>query len=69
MSHLTDAQAEEAKVLYWDGVWGYMDLAFLNELHSVQQLNHYEKLLLGVMRARVTFILKGKQLNETSEIH
>lgn len=66
LSHLAD-QNEGAKTLYWDGVWGYLDLAFLDNLYSVRQLNYYEKLLLGVMRARTSFILGGEEIKEVQQ--
>ena len=67
LSHLEDA-AREPTVVYWDGVWGYVDTTFIDKLTSVKQLNHYEKLLLGVMRARKEFIIGDDRYQETPEI-
>ena len=66
LSHLINTQPT---VLYWDGVWGYMDITFLDELNNASQLTHYEKLLFGVIRSRKEFIWGNKRIPERPEIY
>ena len=66
LSHLMD---DKPTVLYWDGVWGYMDITFLDELNNANQLTHYEKLLFGVIRSRKEFIWGNKRIPERPEIY
>ena len=66
LSHLQ--QNQSSKVLWWDGVWGYADSEFLESLTHVHQLNHYERLLLGVMRYRTQFIVGDQRIIEAPEL-
>ena len=55
-------------VVSWNGVWGYVDLEFIEELKSksfpIDHLFSYEKILLGTLRHRILFRFEGKSYPE-----
>ena len=62
------SRSKEKTVAYWDGVWGYMDLKFIDELaletYPIYSLTHYEQRLMGVLQARAVSYYKGQAYPE-----
>ena len=71
-------QHTDTSILYWTGVWGFMDLMFYKELveksdahrsRGDRPLNYYEKLLFSVMRERATYnVSVDGEVYETPEL-
>ena len=66
-SQLSEQLPGKTNVAY-TAVWGYMDRTFESQLQSVNELTHHEKLLFGVMKARMIWIYGKERIPETPEI-